>query len=269
MHVTERSFEIGFVCDPSEELIAIGDIHGYADLLDELLDQIAKISPVPGRVRTVVLLGDLIDRGSQSLRALDLAIGAAERLGCVVVGLLGNHEQFLRVALEEIDGISDLAAATWVRNGGGAVIQELAAEFPGKDLDVPTALGAARLMWLKSLQSHYESGDVIAVHAGLNPTISRAEFLSQNWLVNFRMLDEDAHWAWVREPFLDHTPAPGAGHHGMFVVHGHSPPHYEPAQLEEQVRRARVNLDGGSYSTGRARMLRIVGHQATLFEAVA
>jgi hypothetical protein len=30
-----------------------------------------------------------------------------------------------------------------------------------------------------------------------------------------------------------------------------------------------VNLDAGSYKTGRARMVRIVGNQATLFEAVA
>jgi serine/threonine protein phosphatase 1 len=269
MHVTEQTFEIGFSCDPGDELLSIGDIHGYAELLDALLDRAEAIPRVPGLDRKIILTGDLIDRGSQSLRCLDLAIAAAERLDSEVIGLLGNHEQFLRIALEEIDEISDLAAGNWIRNGGGAVIEELLAIHPGNGLDVPAALGPARLAWLKSLRSHFLSGQVIAVHAGLNPSTPLAEFLAQPWLVNFRGFKESAHWAWVREPFLDHVPKNGEGHHGLFVVHGHTVPNDDTVPVADQIRRARINLDAGSYKTGRARMVRIVGNQATLFEAVA
>lgn len=269
MQITEQTFEIGFACDPADDLIMIGDIHGYADLLEALLDKSAAIPRAADRTRKVILLGDLIDRGSASIRSLDLAIDASERLNCEVIGLLGNHEQFLRIALEEIDDVSDLAAANWVRNGGGAVINELLEICPGKGLDVPAVLGAKRLAWLNSLRSHFQSSHVMAIHAGLNPNIPLKDFLGKPWLVNFRGFKEAAHWAWVREPFLEHVPDAGKGHHGLFVIHGHSPPHYDPVSVEDQIRRARMNVDGGSYQTGRARMVHIVGSQATLFEAIA
>lgn len=269
MQITEQTFDIGFACDPADELIMIGDIHGYADLLEALLAHAVNIPRIAGRARKLIFLGDLIDRGSESIRSLDLAIGAAARLDCEVVGLLGNHEQFLRIALEEIDLISDLAVANWVRNGGAAVIGELKELTPGAGLDVPAALGEARLAWLKSLRSHYRSGKIMAVHAGLNPHIPLDEFLSQPWLVDFSRFKERTHWAWVREPFLDHVPQPGHGHHGFFVVHGHTTPRDDTVSVDDQITRARINLDAGSYKTGRARMVRIIDNEATLFEAVA
>lgn len=267
MHITEQTFEIGFACDPQDELILVGDIHGRADLLDALLDQAAKIPPTTNRQRKIIFTGDLIDRGPESIRALDLAIGASQRVTAVVIGLMGNHEQFLCIGLEEIDEISDLAIGNWMANGGGAVVQELMREAPGQDLDIPAILGETRLSWLRNLQSHHRSGQIMAVHAGLNPNIDLNEFLSQPWLAHFRSFEERRHWAWVREPFLNHLPADGAGHHGFFVVHGHSTPNHDRVSLEDQVARARINLDGGSFMTGRARMLHLVGSEATLFEA--
>jgi hypothetical protein len=62
-------------------LIAIGDIHGCHLEFAELL---ARIAPVPGD--RVILLGDLINRGPDSNRVLDLARSAGAR------SLLGNHE---------------------------------------------------------------------------------------------------------------------------------------------------------------------------------
>lgn len=264
MEIQESSFEIDFACDQSDELILIGDIHGYADLLDALLERASNIPRHPGRDRTVVFLGDLIDRGSESIRCLDLAIGAKARLGCNVIGLLGNHEQFLRIALEENGRVSDLAAANWMRNGGGNVIMEL--HKKGQPLDLPEALGERRLTWLQRLRSHFVSGDIMAVHAGLNPDVPTAEFLAEPWMVDYGRFREARHWAWVREPFLDHQPDPKCGHQGYFVVHGHTP---DDVSLEHQLRRCRLNLDGGSYKTGRARMLHLSGFSATRFEAIA
>jgi len=67
-------------------LIAIGDIHGCHAEFAELIGRLA-----PGRDDRIVLLGDLINRGPDSCRVLDLARELR------AVALLGNHElRFLR-----------------------------------------------------------------------------------------------------------------------------------------------------------------------------
>ena len=60
------------------EIFAVGDIHGRSDLFAALLDEAAR-EPRRAARRVVVLLGDLVDRGPDSLGAIDLAIGAARR----------------------------------------------------------------------------------------------------------------------------------------------------------------------------------------------
>ncbi len=62
-------------------LIAIGDIHGCHHEFAELL---ARLSP--GRDDRIILLGDLINRGPDSLRVIEIA--RENRL----ISLLGNHE---------------------------------------------------------------------------------------------------------------------------------------------------------------------------------
>ncbi|HYA72704.1 MAG TPA: metallophosphoesterase, partial [Roseiarcus sp.] len=59
---------------PDVEIFAIGDIHGRADLLAALLEEAAR-EPRRAPRRAIVFLGDLIDRGPDSLGAIDLAIG--------------------------------------------------------------------------------------------------------------------------------------------------------------------------------------------------
>lgn len=276
MPIVSHELELPFACADGEEIFCVGDVHGLAKELDELLAHAASIPMVDNHSRVIVFDGDLIDRGPKSLCALDLAIGAKDRIGADrVIGVLGNHCQMLKIALiDEDDPISIRAADVWIRNGGGNVIAELVDENPGRKLDVPAALGPKRIAWLDSLISHYVSGQIMFVHAGLNPAIPLDKFLAADWRVDFRReavprFQEAHHWAWVREPFLNHMPAAGEGHHGFFVVHGHTKPDSDTVSINEQVRRYRLNVDGGSYDTGEVRMVRIVGNRATLFMAHA
>jgi hypothetical protein len=82
----------------SDRIVAVGDIHGASDRFVRIL-QAAKV--IDGRDRwaggTAVLIqtGDVVDRGADSRRALDLLRrleGEAERAGGRVVALVGNHE---------------------------------------------------------------------------------------------------------------------------------------------------------------------------------
>jgi hypothetical protein len=86
--------------------IAIGDVHGCPVALAAL---VRAIDPAP--LDTLVFLGDYIDRGPDSRGVLEQVIALRER--CVVVPLLGNHEEMLLAALE---GQSELRY--WLKFGG-------------------------------------------------------------------------------------------------------------------------------------------------------
>ena len=60
---------------PDRQLLVIGDVHGRAGALERMLGHLAAL-PARGGGRDLVFLGDLIDRGPGSLRAVRLAWGA-------------------------------------------------------------------------------------------------------------------------------------------------------------------------------------------------
>src|SRR5437588_8450863 len=90
--------------------IAVGDVHGCSAALAALVRAIDLTE-----LDTLVFLGDYIDRGPDSRGVLEQVIALAER--CVVVPLLGNHEEMLLAALE---GQSDLHY--WLNFGGMATL---------------------------------------------------------------------------------------------------------------------------------------------------
>jgi serine/threonine protein phosphatase 1 len=262
--------------EPDVEIFAVGDIHGRADLLDALLGEASR-EPRKATRRVLVFLGDLIDRGPENLLAIDLARHAGERIGAgETIGLMGNHEAMMRLALDSSTPLRDAldALATWAANGGDHVIAEfLDAERAPANLgellrEARDALPPEIGRWLESLAPHARSGEMLFVHAGVNPRFPLDRFLAQPWNTPLSRLDEDSHWAWVRRPFLEHRPGP-RGWDGHFIVHGHTPndgPGRAPHA--EQVRRLRLNLDGGSAMTGVAKMAILRGAFAEVLTAV-
>ena len=73
---------------------AIGDVHGRADLLAQLLAAIdADIAAHPAFQAIEVFLGDYIDRGPKSREVLDMLVSRSERRQMVC--LKGNHEAYI------------------------------------------------------------------------------------------------------------------------------------------------------------------------------
>lgn len=82
----------------------VGDVHGHARLLDALIEAVA-LDPATDRL---IALGDLIDRGPDSLELLT----RVEHLPWLH-SLRGNHEAMLKDSLGSV-----MSALLWHRNGG-------------------------------------------------------------------------------------------------------------------------------------------------------
>jgi serine/threonine protein phosphatase 1 len=132
-------------------VLAIGDIHGCDAALATLLEWMAVTT-----VDTVVVLGDIVDRGPQSKQAVERVLGLRER--CKLVFLLGNHEEMLFNALA-----GDLAGP-WLRAGGRQTLDS----YGGSLDDIPPS----HLRFLRSGQSFWETETEIFIHASLEPDVS-------------------------------------------------------------------------------------------------
>ncbi|MFC3231489.1 metallophosphoesterase [Marinibaculum pumilum] len=97
----------------------IGDVHGLPDALERLL---AVLAPAAGDL--VVLLGDLLDKGPDSVGAVrlarELATGAAHGL----MLLEGNHEDLYRRYRRNRELRPDTAAAQAARHPGLAAVHD-------------------------------------------------------------------------------------------------------------------------------------------------
>src|SRR3954469_16939939 len=78
--------------------IAIGDIHGNLNALEDVLAQLRREAR---RDDTVVFLGDYIDRGPESKGCVDAVIGFQRDVDAQIVCLLGNHEDWLLRTLRD------------------------------------------------------------------------------------------------------------------------------------------------------------------------
>jgi len=91
--------------DANKRVLVVGDIHGdYAQLIDSLTR--LNFDPVAD---TLICLGDMVDRGPDSVAVLDYLHGVN------AVMLLGNHEHLM---LESVLNNDDEALAMWNQNGG-------------------------------------------------------------------------------------------------------------------------------------------------------
>jgi serine/threonine protein phosphatase 1 len=273
--VERRGFSLPLGVSPEAEIFAVGDIHGRSDLLVALIDEAAR-EPKLRDKRTIVFLGDFVDRGPDSLGAIDHAIGAKARVGAdEAISLMGNHETMMRLALDPETPWDDAIDAfdTWLGNGGDRTVAEFVkSEQPPEYFDDLLTEARASLpprirAWLASSRASWRSGQVLFVHAGVNPEVELETFLAAPWNIPLATLDEDRHWAWVRRPFLEHRPGPN-GFGGFFVVHGHTPNDARPkASHADQIAGYRLNLDAGSAMTGIAKMAIIRDRYAEVVSA--
>lgn len=233
---------------------AVGDVHGCRAQLEALTGAMAEAAGGEGHL---TFLGDLIDRGPDSVGAVRWAGRPAAELGFAgKTMLLGNHEIFM--LLSAAGGPRALGVLQlWARNGGEALLDQIAPHEDAPDLLRPgrlralisAAVGEETLRMVEGAGSHREAGSLLFVHGGLNPGVPLPI-----WFARPRLwVSSEDHFAWIRFPFLGHE---GPHEGGRVVVHGHTPEHItlnwkdrrgkEPHRLDGW----RLGIDGGSYQTG-------------------
>ena len=230
-----------------QRVYAVGDIHGRADLFSALIEAIDAEDAALGAAQTsVILLGDLIDRGPDSAGVIRLAQGWQQRRHVRV--LMGNHEEMFLAALEHED-----AMRQFLRHGG----REMLLSYPLDPLvytraelsevaDLARAVIPAQdIAFIRTFEDMITLGDYLFVHAGIRPGIAPDQ-------------QRSADLRWIREPFLDHDESFGA-----VVVHGHT------IFDRIDVRQNRIGIDTGAYRSGRLTALALEGTKRWQVSAVA
>ncbi|MFM6950874.1 MAG: metallophosphoesterase [Novosphingobium sp.] len=237
----------GSAVPAGERVYAIGDIHGRADLLAALIDAIDADDADRGPAQTsVILLGDLIDRGPDSAGVIRLARAWQSRRRVRI--LKGNHEEMFLDALDQEEVMRH-----FLRFGG----REMLLSYPLDPLaytraELGEVAGLARaaipaedIAFIRGFEDQIQIGDYLFVHAGVRPGVAIAD-------------QRESDLRWIREAFLDHPDS-----FGPIVVHGHT------IFDAPQIRHNRIGIDTGAYRSDRLTALGLQETNRWLLTSVA
>jgi len=90
--------------------IAIGDIHGCAVALETIIRAIA-----PQKEDLIVILGDVIDRGPNSRKAVELLLELQRH--CTLKCVMGNHEEMFLGVMR-----GKTSPQRWIQFGGASML---------------------------------------------------------------------------------------------------------------------------------------------------
>lgn len=233
-----------------ERYYVMGDVHGRCDLFDELAlaieaDVLESGGGEEACASTVVLLGDLVDRGPDSAGVVRLAREwqTRRRVRC----LAGNHEEMF------LESFADTKVLRhFVKHGGRETIMSYGLDRRQYDaLEIQELQDAMHRIvpqadrdFLAGFEDMIVIGDYVLVHAGIDPA---------------RAIDEQerSDLLWIRERFLRSIEP-----FSHVVVHGHT--------IFEKVedRGHRIGIDTGAFRTGVLTALVLEGTQRRYIQAI-
>jgi serine/threonine protein phosphatase 1 len=231
---------------------AVGDIHGRADLLTSLLQELegaAEADRREGGEPIVIFLGDYVDRGPNASDVIDLLLQQRPR-GFERRYLKGNHEQMM------LDFIAaPLANRAWLLQGGAETLSSYGVTPPSPlnatDEDwiaaaaaLQAAIPAAHMAFIDALERYVALGDYAFVHAGIDAARSLE-----------KQTDEDLLWA--RDAFIA-----SKRRFSHRIVHGHTP--VDRPFVDDR----RIAVDTGAYASGTLTAARFEGEEVS-FVAVS
>jgi len=205
---------------PEQPFVAVGDVHGRADLVEKLLKNAPEVP--------LIFVGDYVDRGDHSADVLRILHGRGD-----ITCLAGNHEHMMLKFLKdpETDG------PRWLRYGGLQTlasfgIRGMSESTTGSSLvrarnELVDEMGEDLIGWISALPVSVTSGNVTVVHAGADPAVPIQD--------QTRRVLQWGHRDFRKIRRQD----------GMWIVHGHTI--VDRAHCED----GRIAVDTGAYATGR------------------
>lgn len=223
---------------PGHRAYAIGDVHGCAAELDQLLRKIARDCATAPGVSHMIFVGDLVDRGPDSAGVIERLRGG--NLPCDRHEfLMGNHEE----AMLEAWGGNTETLQGWLAYGGRETLESygidraetyrLGAEIISR---MREAVPQTHIDFIRSFSDQVRIGDYLFVHAGIRPGVPLAR-------------QDSYDLRWIRDEFL----GDGETDHGAIIVHGHT------ISQEPEIRSNRIGIDTGCYASGRLTALVLEG----------
>lgn len=230
---------------PGERVYAVGDIHGRLDLFERLIDAIERDDAARAPARTtVVLLGDLVDRGPESAGVIARARAwQAER---TVRILAGNHEQMFSESFDDLETLRH-----WLRHGGRETVLSYR---PDEATYNRASLAELQDMmhqlvpvedraFVDGFEAHCLIGDYLFVHAGIRPDVPLQDQARHDLL-------------WIREPFLRHQQP-----HAHMIIHGHT----ICEEIDQQ--HNRIGIDTGAFRSGVLTAIMLEGYDRAYLQA--
>ncbi len=132
-------------------MLAIGDIHGC----DKALERLSALVQPAGDY-TVVVLGDLIDRGPNSKGVIDQLLQLSRTVN--LRGIMGNHDKMLLESLER--GSPQML---WIGAGAMATLDSY-----GGSMD---QISDEHIQFIRSLTNYWQNDTHIFVHANVDPDV--------------------------------------------------------------------------------------------------
>lgn len=149
----------------------IGDIHGRRAQLNRLIEMLPREAE---RGDTLVLLGDLVDRGEDVPGTIaDVIKLQSESPAGRVIVLRGNHEQML---LDLLDGHSDLwfhpatgSEQTFEQYAGRELPSAVRENFDAAQRATNKVIPSEHVEFFRRMPFYYEDDYALYVHAGIEP----------------------------------------------------------------------------------------------------
>ncbi|MEJ6392625.1 metallophosphoesterase family protein [Gymnodinialimonas sp. 2305UL16-5] len=221
---------------PDTPTYIIGDLHGRADLLEQMLELIdAHIGGTSATNPQLVFVGDYIDLGPDSATVLarmrELQTDFPDNVTC----LMGNHERMMLDFLEN----PSTRGPRWLRAGAKETLKSYGIAtsnlskgsefdaFPGVARALARAIPKEVLAWVRALPMSWSSGNLWAVHAGADP--------------GHAMEDQTARVLLWGHPEFDSALRAD----DIWVAHGHT--EFEAPHAND----GRIATDTGAWRTGR------------------
>ena len=230
----------------NRRIYCVGDIHGRADLLQDIHKKVRRDAKNHKGDKTIVYLGDYVDRGEQSRQVIEMLLSNPLK-GFEPVFLRGNHERAM-LDFMAFPG----AAAAWLTFGGREALRSYGIALE----NIPSMRHVGELAKLleaalpdthrdfltRTCGDSWQCGSYYFVHAGIRPGVPLEKQTQEDKL-------------WIRDEFLSSTI-----NHGCIVVHGHS------ISSEPQILPNRIGIDTGAYHTGVLTCLVLEGGQQRLIQ---